>query len=156
MARMPHEVRIALEEGLARASNLIAQLQFPPGTTYLTFGPPVKRGVWCVYGWQYGDLSPAGPTADFYIIWEQRGIRRFTDYMVPSVIDFEYPEWVFVTGLEPVASWFVNNTGAVQTLDFIAFIAYFNDFASFRRWWERLIEIGLRDRIPHRVETMVY
>jgi len=146
MPRMPEWVAMAYKKGWARSFNQMLQLDYPPGSTRFFIHPKLREATWLVYGWNYGEIDPAGPTSDFNFVWEQEGILRFKDYMVHSTIDFTYPVFLEVTENTPVLTVANNNTGQTQTVDFTIFIAIFEhpeDYEKWSKWFEQRYGMGV-------------
>jgi len=136
--RLPEWVAKPLNEGWARTYNQFLELDYPPGETEFLIQPELKNAFWLVYGWNYGQMKDSSGvqhyTSDFRFVWEQGGIRRFNDYMAPSMMDFTYPVFLVVTKNDPVYTKAVNDTGEIQTIDFTVFLIYFNNEKSFSYW----------------------
>jgi len=136
--RLPVWVAKPLNEGWARTYNQFLELDYPPGEVEFLIQPELKNAFWLVYGWNYGHMvNPDGVQhydSDFQFVWEQSGIRRFNDYMSPSMMDFTYPVFLVVTRNDPVYTKAINNTGETQTVDFTVFLIYFESEESFGYW----------------------
>jgi len=141
----PIEIRIAYGLGFARSWNQMMVLSIPPGTTYFTIKP--KVGILQIYEWHYGVIDPGPPTSDVRLVWEQRGptgIIKFADYMTHSVMDYPYPCWLKLTPGTPVHTWAENDTAEVQTVDWVAFCAFFKSEDEYQAWQTYLRKVGLR------------
>jgi len=140
MPRMPVYVAKALKEGWARTFNQMLKMDYPTGETRFTINPKLTEAYWLVYGWNYGQmLDPDGVShysEDFVFWWEQEGIKKFADYMVPSTMNFTYPVFLIVTKKEPVVTIAKNDTGETQTIDFTVFLIYFRGKENFDKWSE--------------------
>jgi len=140
MPRMPVWVAKALKEGWARTFNQFLKLQYAPGRTRFQIEPVLQKAFWLVYGWNYGQmLDPDGVqhySSDFRFLWIQGGIKKFEDYMEPSMMDYTYPVFLIVTKDDPVITVAINDTGEIQTVDFTAFIIWFGSEDNFNKWSE--------------------
>jgi len=138
MAVAPLEIRIAFDQGYAAYKHEpIVDFQVPPGVTTISFAPAEASVVWQFYVWCFGEVDPAGPTSQLYFIHWQEGVKRHTDYMVHSLLDFH------------------NETGQIQTIDLQLHMAVFPNPSAYIDWYCDLILMGLRNDISDYLLTIM-
>jgi len=156
MVTAPLEIRIAFDQGYATYKHEpIVDFQVPPGVTRISFAPAEASIVWQFYVWCFGEVDPAGPTSQLYFIHWQEGVKRHTDYMVHSLIDFEYPIWANSTQANPHYLEMHNETGAIQTVDLQLHMAVFPNPQAYLDWYCDLILLGLRNDISDYLLTVM-
>ena len=156
MAVAPLEIRIAFDQGYAMYKHEpIVDFQVAPGTTLISFAPAEAAVVWQFYVWTFGEVDPAGPTSQLYFIHWQEGVKRHTDYMVHSLLDFEYPIWAVSTQANPHYLEMHNETGVTQTIDLQLHMAVFPNPSAYIDWYCDLILMGLRNDISDYLLTIM-
>jgi len=157
----PITLQRALERGICIYGHLTIQATIPPVEPpgiEVSIAPPKGAYCWHLFALSFGNLSPAGYSADFIIRHRGPGTVLHEDPWVPSIVNYVYPLTETIYPERPHVIAVVNRTGAFQTFDvtlhYMEFAKkeHYDEYRAMVETDERILKV-LREILERRVRV---
>lgn len=118
---LPEYIAVAIFKGWGQLGKYNVSQEVIVGETEIEVAPDDDGIYWVLYGYRYGEIDPAGPTADVEIEFnEPLGDNisdEYTDVLTHATMDYSQPFLAMATKSSKLVLKVTNGTINKQTID---------------------------------------